>query len=749
MVKFLSKAYFIPLVLIITLNLFAQTPVLKIDFSKEKAALKPIFFLKSKDFHRIDISKAFPNSTTNVDDFKNLAFSNIILNDNISYLEIASFDELYEATNSSQRCSDILNKLVAHLNPLLTSGKIKAISFENTPISNSSSENLIGAFIESFSTFHKNVKALSSVVKIELVLYIDNGFNPKNFDKIVYELNKQKTLPDFITIYGSDLSIEYADFYAKSVRKSLEQYAIANVKIVLESPSPKTKMHYDSETLAMENVIYVLQDSTFDAAAFHASYLTNAPLDENGNFENFELFLKESYFTFKMESVLNSLPTRVAVDDLPSENIFADASFGGKNAAIVVSNYNNSIKRVKLDMQANVLFAYLTSKDFKFTELNSLVKKDILTLPPQSAVLIIAKINNDNLADVNDMPSPKIEDFVLSSLDHFTVSELFVSSEVTSKAELPNIDETQGAVKSANKTLIDAMFPEIFADDIISNDSYEQFMRKYLPEGWIAELRFAYSSTSATTSKDTLSLGAKITKIWNDILELNLSGAYDYTKERIYSFDWDKSQMTSKTKVATDKYHAEGSLKYKFMGRDSEWFAIYSPSYRVNTTKDIAGQIDNFIGIGYTLKEFEDYGLTLQLSTGFSPQITRIARLNFYGKKFDWTCSYFMPSWQTRESLVLKICKNLTFEQELRFSRDLNGWFGSFDPYNIKDWETNSTIFNYYSLYFSAGLKYSPIRALSIFVKYSYEYDALGMSNMFNDESKFIIGVEIPLGWKE
>lgn len=274
---------------------------------------------------------------------------------------------------------------------------------------------------------------------------------------------------------------------------------------------------------------------------------------------------------------------------------------------------------------------------------------------------------------------------------------------------------------------------------------YKEFVREYFPEGWMLKLRGGYSSVDGATVRDNLSLGFSLKKEW-ELWSFEISGYYDYAKDRKFTID---SAFVKKeySEIAIDKYGLNGALKYKFLGRDSDWFLIYAPDFRVDVIKGIYPQVDNMLGVGYTVKNLDDYGIVADISAGFGPKYTYISKVDTAFGKFPFNYGFLMPSLYVRQNLTWKLHKTLSLEQKFRYSPDIRGLFWNGDLYDT-DWESGEWM-RYYSMYISLRLVYAPTDVLNLTLLYSYDFDKIGGSKGVEAESRFIFGIELPLGWSK
>jgi len=259
-------------------------------------------------------------------------------------------------------------------------------------------------------------------------------------------------------------------------------------------------------------------------------------------------------------------------------------------------------------------------------------------------------------------------------------------------------------------------------------------------------ISFGYSATNGATNRDAISTAAKIKKEW-DVFSFEFAAYYEYAKDT-YDYIDSGLNVAQRTRLSIDKYGVNAALKYKFLGSKSDWFLIYAPDYRVDVIKGLYPQIDNMFGIGYELPYLKEYGINFDLSVGVGPKYTYISSVYTKIGSFQIDDDFIMPALYVRQNFTWNLHKTLAIEQSLRYSPDIKGLFDS-DDLNMNDPFSSTGWMEYYSLYFSIGLVYKPTDIFNIFVRYIYDFDKLGVKGGYDTESRFIVGIDLPLGWKK
>ena len=357
---------------------------------------------------------------------------------------------------------------------------------------------------------------------------------------------------------------------------------------------------------------------------------------------------------------------------------------------------------------------------------------------------------NSAIADIDDnCPMPSDTDSRKIGEKINQTEEEQAAKQTSILAAAPAAVTLDGKPAEPTKSLYDAIVGDGFQNGryLVDADSwipfYKDFERDYFPEGWLLKLRAGYSETVNSTDKKSLNLGYNLKKDW-ELFSLELTGYYEYAKDKYYSFNSTTLDYNETSVVSTDKYGFDGSLKYRVFGADEGWFLIYSPMYRVDVIKGIYPQIDNFVGVGYEFKNLKDYGGYADIAIGFTPRSTRVTTVyGNDGTKYEIDETFFMPSFQLRESVTWKLYKTLSFEHSLRFTSDMTGWFDNGDPYDFD----NTAWLNYYTLFISVAFIYSPSDVLNLYVRYTYDFDRLGVSKGSDTETRLTFGIEIPIGW--
>lgn len=278
--------------------------------------------------------------------------------------------------------------------------------------------------------------------------------------------------------------------------------------------------------------------------------------------------------------------------------------------------------------------------------------------------------------------------------------------------------------KTSTTTTVEAFFPHWETEWM---DDYKNFIHSYIPEGWLFKLRLGYADVVTNSSKNTIDTTISIEKTWDDTHEVFMYGFYNYAKEYFPS--------TKTSNVSNNKYGAGGEYAYKFLGQDSGFFTVVALDYKTDFVKYLDVLTDNMVGIGYEFMPLKDYGIDLDIAIGPGWRYAQYTWISLSGNE-TFVMGY------VRQNLTCKITKNLKIEQRFMFAFDLN----SDEPFMSEYYQN--------SMYLSVGLVYSPTDVFSIALRYTQDYDSANqiykfVNNKYAEDSRFVISIEIPIGWKK
>ncbi len=325
---------------------------------------------------------------------------------------------------------------------------------------------------------------------------------------------------------------------------------------------------------------------------------------------------------------------------------------------------------------------------------------------------------------VASAPEPKAEDKPKPSPAK-TPAYKSVTTTSTSRNLLPS----HTLSKTATTTTMDALFPN-FEQEWMT--SYKEFVQEYMPEGLLMKFRLSYANIVTNSNKSALDMGVGLQKTWYDVHEVFVYGFYSYSK--------DTYPATGNRNVSMDKFGAGGEYAYYFLGADSGWFATTTMDYKTDYIKYIDMMTDNMVGIGYDFNFLEDYGVDFDIAAGPGYRYVDIGIwIPILAEKIHLYDGYFMG--YVRQNLTWRITKNLRLEQKAVFA---------FDAMDMK-WFERDEYEN--SFYLSVGLVYAPTDVFSISLRYSYDYDSANafyayLRSSTAEDTRFIISVEIPFGWR-
>ncbi len=358
----------------------------------------------------------------------------------------------------------------------------------------------------------------------------------------------------------------------------------------------------------------------------------------------------------------------------------------------------------------------------------------LIKLPYGKLELEAAQIESETPAepDVSSLPAPQGTPVADAGAQKTTPEPPTTGSKkasptrsVSTTSMARNITPKRALSRQTQTTTFDALLPE-FQEKWM--EDYKGFMQRYLPEGWLFKLRAGYADVITNSDRSSLDLSLTAEKTWEDVHELFMYGFYNYAKE-IYP-------SSNLENVSVDRYGAGGEYSYSFLGPESGWFATTAVDYKTDTVKFIDVMVDGMAGIGYEFMFLKEYGVDFDVALGPGARYAQYsATPQIYGND-----TYFMA--YLRQNLTWRISKTLKFEERFIFAWDLANMSDMASDYYEK------------SVYFSVGLVYSPTDVFSISLRYSYDFDA--ENNLYKDlkksyaaDSRFIIGVEIPIGWRK
>ena len=210
------------------------------------------------------------------------------------------------------------------------------------------------------------------------------------------KLGAEKKAPiDFFSWHLYTDDPEEIAVHANYVRETLDKAGLARVKSVFN------EWNYNLGGGRLGDVRKSHKGASFVAAAFAAMqygkidmamYYDATPARSYGGIHEFpSMDLTKTFFSFKAFNVLHKLGEAVETAGGRGEKIYAVAAIdrhSGKKA-LLITNYNNAEKTVKLNFDGEVRRVFVIDEKYKYTELNFIIDaKKTAKLNPYATLLL-------------------------------------------------------------------------------------------------------------------------------------------------------------------------------------------------------------------------------------------------------------------------------------------------------------------------------------------------------------------------
>lgn len=236
---------------------------------------------------------------------------------------------------------------------------------------------------------------------------------------------------------------------------------------------------------------------------------------------------------------------------------------------------------------------------------------------------------------------------------------------------------------------------------------YKDSINPYMG-GWEVKLKAAFEHKKTNSSYTAYNISGEAFKQITDLSSIKLNAYYDYTTE---------TPVDGAAYTSTDKYGLGSLYRYDF-SKDTNWYISNELNYRRDEIKEIQNEVNEIVAIGYTLKYFED-DLVINLYGG-----PGIKYIDATGYDTPWVAILSVG-----EEVKWKFHDYMRLEHKMDFQLNLENT-------------------DQYFFYFMVGLAVSPSPVFDIVLRYSYQYDGINSSDSLKNETRFLLGIEVPLGWK-
>ena len=224
---------------------------------------------------------------------------------------------------------------------------------------------------------------------------------------------------------------------------------------------------------------------------------------------------------------------------------------------------------------------------------------------------------------------------------------------------------------------------------------------------WKMKIRGGIDYRKTVSESMTYSLAFEAVRNWGELNTITLSGFYDYTRE---------TPMVGPEYVSMDRFGG-GALYRRDLNTETGWFLFNNLNYSRDMVKNIKDQVNEIIGVGYTLK-FLDDTFVMNLSGG-----PGVKYINAEGFDHKWV---IMAT--AGEDITWKFHEWMRLEQRM----------------NV---EFNVTHMSQYTFGFMLGFIVSPTPVFDVAARYIYQYDGINAEGALRSDTRFMLTIEVPLGW--
>jgi len=237
-------------------------------------------------------------------------------------------------------------------------------------------------------------------------------------------------------------------------------------------------------------------------------------------------------------------------------------------------------------------------------------------------------------------------------------------------------------------------------------EEYVDAVNPYLL-GWKATIRGGMDYRKTVAESITYSLSFEAAYSWAELNTITLSGFYDYTRE---------SPIVGPDYVSMDRFGG-GALYRRDINTETGWFIFNNLNYQRDMVKNIKNQVNEIVGIGYTLKFLDD---TLVMNISGGPGVRYIDAEGFKHKWVVMATAGEDITWRFHEWMRLEHRMNI---------------------------EVNATHLSQYTFGFMLGFVVSPTPVFDIAARYIYQYDGINAEGSLREDTRFMITIEVPFGW--